>query len=197
MASIGLLSELFIVFAAAIPFSTGQLLLTFTISFWLCFSILIVILLAVFAAAIWRRKMKVPRIPHTLGGVMSYLCASRMLADFETVSERTEKPRNRLVMGWNHEYRFGITTDKDGIKRWAVDYANTEDSTKWNVDYSRDSSFEYSSTYGNKPESEIRSVPRIVVEPFTATEPSDRDLDREGLLREPEELETTIRGARM
>ncbi len=70
----------------------------------------------------WKQKLKeMPRIPDSLAGVVSYLCDSYFLLDFEGCERLRDRELEKKVGREGKRYGFGRFVGVDGKKRWMVD----------------------------------------------------------------------------
>ena len=68
----------------AIPYSPGEIFLELIICAYTSTGILSLMVIVLVSLVFWRKHLQyLSRTPDTLGGVMSYICGSRMLVDFE------------------------------------------------------------------------------------------------------------------
>ncbi|KAN0110928.1 hypothetical protein V8E51_007315 [Hyaloscypha variabilis] len=111
MAFISFLSEILVVVLAAIPYSLGEIFLELILCTYTSIGILSVMLLVLISLVFWRRRLPyVPRPPDTLGGVISYICDSRMLDTFDGRTSRLGK-----------KYTYGEYVGVDGQVRWMIE----------------------------------------------------------------------------
>lgn len=76
----------------------------------------------VVALIVWRFKLPhLPRTPDSVAAVMSYICASRMVEDFEGSECLSSGMMMKRVEGLKKRYRYGSLIGMDGATRWAVD----------------------------------------------------------------------------
>lgn len=80
----------------------------------------------------WRRTAPVrdmPRVPETIAVVLSYICTSRMAADFAAMGMEnlTQRERDEVIIAKNRRYRFAKMMGEDGKERWCVDYDESAD----------------------------------------------------------------------
>jgi len=125
MALAGLLSEVLVVVLAAIPFSPGEIFLELIVCSYASFGILSLMLLVLFCLVFWRRQLPyLPRPPDTLGGVISYICASRMLTDFDQCTGLGNGELRRRIAGLGKRYTYGKYVGIDGQIRWMIEESN-------------------------------------------------------------------------
>jgi hypothetical protein len=73
-----------VVILAAISFSPGEIFLELIICTYTSIGILSFMVIALLALGLWTRKLPyLSRTKDTLGGVISYICGSRILVNFE------------------------------------------------------------------------------------------------------------------
>lgn len=109
---------------SGIPYANGQRRIEFVVSTYMSIAILgVMIIVTVIIIILRLLEPKIPRKPTTLGAVMSYLCSSRMLDDFEGVECLDEQTRDRRVRSWLKKYEFTETVRRDGKLAWTVDDA--------------------------------------------------------------------------
>lgn len=105
---------------SGVPFSSGQRWIQYLVSTYMSLAILgtmIILTAVIIVVRCW--EPTIPRTPSTLAAVMSYLCSSRMLDDFEGMEgldDRTKKQRSRVM---SKKYEFA----RDGKLAWTVDDA--------------------------------------------------------------------------
>lgn len=109
---------------SGIPYANGQTLSQFRVSSYISLAVL-GLMIIVIALIIVRRSWepRVPREPRTVGAVMSYLCGSGMLDDFEGCEGLDERARGERVRSWGKKYRFCEKARGDGKLAWSVDEA--------------------------------------------------------------------------
>lgn len=109
---------------SGIPYANGQMHVQLIVSTYISIAILGLMIIVTAAIIILRfREPKIPRKPATLGAVMSYLCSSRMLDDFEGTECLDERSRDQRVRSWCKKYEFTETVRRDGKLAWALDDA--------------------------------------------------------------------------
>jgi hypothetical protein len=123
-----ILSDINIIAVSGVLFTVAQ---TETAYYWsnitalVCMSILTITLAVTMIW--WRRNTTVaamPRMPETISAVLSYICTSRMAADFAAwgMENLPEHERDELIVGKGRRYRFAKLLGEDGLVRWTVDY---------------------------------------------------------------------------
>lgn len=124
---LGLAGEALNIVISGIPYAPGQGWSQYVASTYITVAILSMMVMATAVIIVQRfREPKIPRPPVTLGAVMSYLCGSKMLDDFEGLDCLNEKTRNERVRSWGKRYEFAEMTRTDGIVAWAVDDASRQ-----------------------------------------------------------------------
>ncbi|KAK3066457.1 hypothetical protein LTR53_017191, partial [Teratosphaeriaceae sp. CCFEE 6253] len=107
---------------SGIPYATGQTWSQFLVSTYLSLAVLGLMLLVCAVLIFSRtREPKVPRHPDTVGAVMSYLCASQVLRDFEGTDGQDEGERDRRIRLLGKRYTFEERRRGDGRHAWTVD----------------------------------------------------------------------------
>lgn len=109
---------------SGIPYANGQTLSQFLVSSYISLAVL-GLMIVVMALIIGRRfwEPRIPREPRTVGAVMSYLCGSRVVDDFEGCEGLDERTRGQRVRGWGKKYGFCERVRGDGKLAWSVDEA--------------------------------------------------------------------------
>lgn len=109
---------------SGVPYANGQRYIQFVISAYMSMAILGVMIIVTATIILLRfREPKIPREPRTLGAVMSYLCSSRMLDDFEGTECLDERTRDQRIRSWCKKYEFTETVRRDGKLAWTIDEA--------------------------------------------------------------------------
>lgn len=76
----------------------------------------------VVALIVWRFKLPLlPRTPDSVAGFMIYICASRMVEDFEGSEFLSSGMMMKKVEGLKKRYRYGNLIWMDRARRWAID----------------------------------------------------------------------------
>jgi hypothetical protein len=118
----GFLSEALVVFLAAIPYTPGEIFLELLVCTYTSIGILSIMLLVLGGLLFWRRRLPyLPRAPDTLGGVISYLCDSHMLYNFDQCTELGNRELCRRIEGFGKEYSYGKYVGVDGQVRWMIE----------------------------------------------------------------------------
>ena len=123
IALVALLSEILIVMLSGVPFSPGQIYMELLVCSYTSMAILALMVVAIIALLLrrWRGGLNLPRTPDTLAAVMSYICASQMLDDFEGLECLDKGERDRRIVALKKRYEYGQRRGVDGVVRWAVD----------------------------------------------------------------------------
>ncbi|KAI9809373.1 MAG: hypothetical protein M1827_006885 [Pycnora praestabilis] len=122
IAAIAILSEVLVIALAGVPFSSGQIWTAFLVSSYLSMVILSLMIIALVSLFFWRRQPTgLPRMPNTVAAVMSYVCASYMLQDFEELEGLSGKEIDQRIRGMGETYGYGQFVGEDWVTRWAVD----------------------------------------------------------------------------
>jgi len=92
---------------------------------------------------VWRRFLPhLPRKPDSVAAVMSYVCGSRMNADFEGLEGLSVSQRDRSIARLGKRYRYGLRRRADGGVGWAVDETDgTESGVEVGMRKASDASF--------------------------------------------------------
>ena len=123
IAGVAILSDILILAIAGVPFSSAEIKPASIASFYISFSILGIMLIALVAVLIWKRgNPEMPRQADTLASVWTYLCASHMLEDFEGMEFMTEAARDKIIRDAGRKYFYGMATGSDGKNRYMVDH---------------------------------------------------------------------------
>ena len=127
MAFVGFLSEILVVVLAAIPYSPGEIFLELILCTYISIGILSVMLLVLISLVFWKRHLPyLPRPPDTLGGVISYLCNSRMIDNFDGCTGVGNGELEKRISRLGKKYNYGEYMGVDGQVRWMI-----EESTDW------------------------------------------------------------------
>jgi hypothetical protein len=122
IAFIAILAEILVVVLAAIPYSPGKIFLELLICTYTSIGILSLMVIVLISLVFWRRKLPyLPRMPDTLGGVISYLCDSHMLDDFDECKELGNRELEKMITRFGKKYRYGKYTGVDGQVRWMIE----------------------------------------------------------------------------
>jgi hypothetical protein len=116
------LAEILVVVLAAIPYSPGEIFLELFICTYTSIGILSLMVIVLVGLMFWRSRLPyLPRTPDTLGGVISYLCASRMLDDFDCSSGLGSRELEKRIVGLGKRYTYGEYVGVDGQVRWMIE----------------------------------------------------------------------------
>jgi len=122
MAFVGFLSEILVVVLAAVPYSPGQIFLELIICTYISIGILSVTLLVLISLVFWRRQLPyLPCPPDTLGGVITYLCNSRMLDNIDVFTRLRNREMARQITRLGKKYTYGEHKGVDGQVRWMIE----------------------------------------------------------------------------
>lgn len=121
---LGLAGEGLNIVISGIPYAPGQGWTQYVASTYISVAILGLMAVVTAVVIVMRfREPRIPRQPTTLGAVMSYLCGSKMLDDFEGIECLDAKMRDEQVRSWGKKYEFAETVRRDGMPAWTVDDA--------------------------------------------------------------------------
>jgi hypothetical protein len=117
-----ILSEFLVITLSGLPYRPGQL----RSEFFFCGSASIAILLTLVAVLlgvnIWRRYLPpLPRKPSSVAAVMTYVCQSSMVADFEGLERVGVEKRDVEIKRLGKVYGYGLKVNEEKGTRWAVD----------------------------------------------------------------------------
>ena len=119
-----LIGEALNIVISGIPYASGTTWMQYIVSAYMSLAILaIMIIVAALIIVLRIREPKIPRKPDTVGAVMSYLCASRILDEFEGMEGLDEKTRNQRIRAVGKKYEFTETVRRDSKLAWTVDDA--------------------------------------------------------------------------
>jgi hypothetical protein len=125
IALIAVLSDILTVALSVVPYSPGQIYLELLVSSYMSMAILALMVVAIISLLLWRWRwqgmLDLPRRPETLAAVISYVCASRMLDDFEGLECLDGGQRDQQIVGMRKRYGYGRRRCVDGVVRWAID----------------------------------------------------------------------------
>ncbi|EMC94978.1 hypothetical protein BAUCODRAFT_149017 [Baudoinia panamericana UAMH 10762] len=121
--AVTLTAEALNIVISGVPYATGETWMQFLISAYMSLVILgIMIVVVVMVIASRLQEPAMPRKPDTLGSVMSYLCGSKCLDDFEGAEWHDERTRDWRIRLLGKSYAFRETTrPRDGKLAWTVD----------------------------------------------------------------------------
>ena len=79
-----------------------------------------------------------PRKPDNVAAVLTYVCQSRMVEDFEGVETLSVRERDRRIRDLGKRYGYGVRKGEDGEERWTIDEISDAGSNpEAHVGYSR------------------------------------------------------------
>jgi Protein of unknown function (DUF3433) len=117
-----ILSEFLVITLSGLPYRPGQLRSEFLFCAISSLVILIAMLVIVGTVNIWRCFLPpLPRKPDSVAAVMTYVCQSHMIADFEGLERIKVSERDKKIRTLGKKYGYGLRPGADGEKRWAVD----------------------------------------------------------------------------
>jgi Protein of unknown function (DUF3433) len=117
-----LLSEVLIVSLSRIPFKGDSIYIAYVASSRLITAIIPFMLVTLMWVALRRRQTAdLPRRPDTIAAVLSYLCGSSMLQDFQGLSTVDGRTRDGVVVKMGKRYKLGKIVGVDGVGRVGID----------------------------------------------------------------------------
>jgi hypothetical protein len=117
-----ILSEFFVVVFSGLPYRPGQLRSEFIFCAITSLTVIALMLLTVVGTNIWRRWLpRLPRKPDNVAAVLTYVCQSRMVEDFEGVEVLSVRERDRRIRDLRKRYGYGVRKGEDGLGRWTID----------------------------------------------------------------------------
>jgi hypothetical protein len=117
-----LLSEFLVVAFSGLPYRPGQLRSEFMFCAIASLTVLAIMLLTVGITNIWRRWLpRLPRKPDNVAAVLTYVCQSHMVDDFEGVEVLSVRERDRRIRDLRKRYGYRIRKGEDGLGRWTID----------------------------------------------------------------------------
>jgi hypothetical protein len=117
-----LLADILTITLAGIPYSPNEIYVELFICAYSSMGILSLMVLVLIVFLFWKWKLKeMPRKPDSLAGVISYLCDSFFLLDFEGCEGLRGMELEKKVGREGKRYGFGRFVGVDGKKRWMVD----------------------------------------------------------------------------
>src|SRR5579862_3249292 len=117
-----LLSEALIVSLSRIPFRGDSIYIAYVASSRLITAIVPFMLVTLMWVALRRRlTVDLPRRPDTIAAVLSYLCGSSMLRDFQGLSTVDGQTRDGVVVKMGKRYKLGKIVGVDGVERAGID----------------------------------------------------------------------------
>jgi hypothetical protein len=122
MAFVAFLAETLVVVLAAVPYTPGEILLEFFVCTYMSIGILSLMVIVLVGLVFWRRQLPyLPAAPDTLGGVISYLCSSRLLDKFDGHAELGNWELKKSVAVLGKKYTYGEYVGVDGQVRWMIE----------------------------------------------------------------------------
>ena len=117
-----ILSEFLVIVFSGLPYRPGQLRSEFFFCAIASLTIIIIILLTIVIINIWRRWLpRLPRKPDSVAAVLTYVCQSRMVEDFEGVELLSVKERDRRIRDLRKRYGYQARQGEDSLGRWTID----------------------------------------------------------------------------
>ncbi|KAI9774087.1 MAG: hypothetical protein M1840_005180 [Geoglossum simile] len=117
-----LLSEVLIVSLSRIPFRGDSIYIAYVASSRLVTAIIPFMLVTLIWVGLRRRlTVDLPRRPDTIAAVLSYLCGSSMLQDFQGLSTVDGQTRDGVVVKMGKRYKLGKIVGVDGVERVGID----------------------------------------------------------------------------
>jgi hypothetical protein len=122
-----LLAEFLVVALSGLPYRPGQVQDEFFFCGISSLVILALMLLVIAAVNIWRRYLPhLPRKPDNTASVMTYVCDSKIVDDFEGAEKLKGRQRDRWIEGLGKKYEYGLRRRRDGRLRWVVDESDQQ-----------------------------------------------------------------------
>ncbi|KAK1990896.1 hypothetical protein LX36DRAFT_663816 [Colletotrichum falcatum] len=128
-AFMAILAEFLPILLTNIPYNLTQTLATHNICALTSISILALMLVAL-VASLFTKWPDMPVDPRSIAGAMYYIDESRMLEDFEGLSELDSAEREKKVKELGRRYFYGAINGKNG-KRMAVDSIESVEDTAY------------------------------------------------------------------
>lgn len=123
VAFVAILSDVNIIAVAGIPYSEAQIRPMLLASCYTSFGILGLMVVTMIGILLWRLdNPRMPRPPDTVASVCAYLCASRILEDFQRMEKVGAELRDATVKESARRYWFGQGIGLDGKTRWMLDH---------------------------------------------------------------------------
>ncbi|KAI9782835.1 MAG: hypothetical protein M1839_004586 [Geoglossum umbratile] len=126
-----ILSEVLTVALSRIPFHGDSIYLAYVVSSRLSTGIISFMIVTLIWVAVRQRQSHglelLPQRPDSIAAVLTYLCGSRMLGDFQGLAVVGEKERDEMVINMGKKYWLGKVVGVDGVERVGI---NEEDSWK-------------------------------------------------------------------
>jgi hypothetical protein len=122
MAFVAELADILIIFLAVVPYSAGEVFLELLIACYVSMAVLSLMVVAVIALIIWKRRLPdLPRAPNTVAAVLSYICDSTMLGDFEGCEYLNDRDLGNHIAGLGKKYVYSKLPGSDGQSRYRID----------------------------------------------------------------------------
>ena len=67
------------------------------------------------------RLPRLPRKPDNVATVLTYVCQSHMVEDFEGVETLSVRERDRRIRDLRKRYGYRVRKGEDGLGRWTID----------------------------------------------------------------------------
>ena len=117
-----LLSEFLVVTLSGLPHRPGQLRGEFLFCAITSLTILAIMFIVLASVNVWRRYLPhLPRKPDSVAAVMTYVCESKMNADFEGLERVSVSQRDKRIIQLGKRYKYGLRRRAGGGAGWAVD----------------------------------------------------------------------------
>jgi hypothetical protein len=124
MSLLTILSEILVISLSGVPFSPQQIYIELLVCGYTSMGILACMAVGLIRLWWWRRGgPSMPRDGNTVMGVMSFVCGSRMLDDFEGFEWLGGRELEKRVSGVGKRYGFGRWKGVDRRWRWMVEEA--------------------------------------------------------------------------
>ena len=124
-----LLSEVLVIVMAGIPYHPSQIRVELILCSYLSMAILAVMIITMILVIIWRWRLPhFPRRPNTLGALVSYICASKVVQDgpgeySSLMSDKRDMRVQELAFN-DGAIKYGKSRGVDGIERWGIDWTS-------------------------------------------------------------------------
>ena len=119
-----ILSEVLVITLAGMPYHPSQILIELLLCSYTSMTILSIMIVTMVVLIIWRWRLPyLPRRPNTLGAIVSYLCASRVVAESTKRHSYVVPEKNCFEVSGNSEVplHYAKVRGVDGVERWAVE----------------------------------------------------------------------------
>ncbi|KAK5072462.1 hypothetical protein LTR51_005099, partial [Lithohypha guttulata] len=165
------LSDLNIIAVAGLLWNLAQTSLTYHLCGYLSMACTSAILAVVLVTMAWWLKVSVirrmPRQPDTIGSMLSYLCGSEMVRDWNSDSTSatpmeylSRKERDTLVKSSERRFCFGRMLGVDDRERWCIDYERDQGHVMIENDIEPGNSATASSMRGKWQPAPTHTIPR-------------------------------------